>query len=110
MFDTVSEARYVREVPMDFNGYVTVGRPALTIPAVQVQEGDILLLDVYVSRVTRVDVVSLRSGRDLRVEFPLLTVEEIVQRTSCTRSPMLWIKGDQNVARFPHEIVRVIRP
>lgn len=100
----------VREIPMDDNGYVPVARPALVIPAVQVQEGDILLLDVYVSRVSRVDLVSLGDGRDLRVMFPYDSVEEIARRTSGTvLSPMLWIKGDQNVARFPHELVRVIR-
>ncbi len=79
----------VREIPLDFNGYVTVAKPATRIPAIEVRPGDILILDSYVSRVNTVDRID---------------VQPPYGAWAC------WIKGDINIIRFGHELVSVLRP
>lgn len=56
---------YTREIPLGFNGYVTVAQPSQRIAAAELRPGDTLILDGYVSRVTNIRVISLNSGQDL---------------------------------------------
>ena len=84
---TATTARhYTREIPLGFNGYVTVAQPAQRMPASEIRAGDVLLLDGYVSAVQAVRTYHLAPNW-----------------------PLLHIAGDVNVARFPHELVSVIR-
>lgn len=111
MPDTATEARFGRKIPLDVvNGYYPAARPAVRVPAVEVQPGDILVLDGYVSRVSYVNVRDLARGGDLAVEHPGLSVPEIVAKyAGGPRWPVLHITGDVNIVRGPRELVSVIR-
>lgn len=116
MSDTITEARYVREIPMDFNGYVPVARAVAPMPAVEVRPGDILVLAGYISRVDRVRAIDLSTGRDFATIDPGLSVAEVFAKYSSgggpqwpVRWPVLHITGDVNIIRFPHEVVSVLR-
>lgn len=71
----------------DFNGYVAIARPALRLRAQDVQVGDVLLLDGYVTRVDEIDREKTPCGCDV-----------------------FHFKGALNVFRGWHETVSVIRP
>jgi hypothetical protein len=104
-----SARTYTREIPLGFNGYVTVAQPSQRITAAELQAGDTLILDGYVSRVSGIRPLDLFTGRDLTVKHPGHSVVEVL--TAATREwPVLHISGDVNVIRFPHELVSVIRP
>lgn len=72
-------------LPLDFNGYVSVARPAATIPASDVKVGDLLILTGYVSRVTAITRREVK-GNGYGLHF----------------------SGSINIIRFPHEYVSVI--
>jgi hypothetical protein len=77
------------EVPLTFNGYVFCARHSVRMRADEVHEDDVLLLDGCMSRVSAVR----RLG-------PLPQ----------HGSDVIFLAGHENIARFPHEIVSVIRP
>ena len=80
--------------PLDHNGYVPVSRPPLRIPAAEVQPGDVLIADGYITTVSNV--------RRLFVS-PVAGQGE-------GRWYALHITGHTNIVRFPHETVTVVRP
>jgi hypothetical protein len=81
-------ALYDLAVPMDFNGYAPVARPAIRLTAAEVQVGDILLLDSFVTKVTAIE-------------------KKILMAPSWYA---LHIQGSYSIIRFPHETLSVIRP
>lgn len=85
---TQTQLERVREVPLSSNGYAGVATPALRIPAREVKAGDILLLEDCVSLVHTVDAI------DIQPPYQSMAV---------------WLRGDLNIIRFPHEMVSVLR-
>lgn len=86
------DGTYSATYPLDYNGYVTVARPAERVRADQVQAGDILLLDGYISQITLVTPMNLNGPRE-----------------AVNPWTVLHIAGAVNIVRFPHEVVTVLR-
>jgi hypothetical protein len=95
---------------MTDTSYGPTAQAALRIPAALVIPGDVLIVEAYVSLVSRVSVRDLSTGADLGVTYPASTVSEILELArNANQWPVLHIAGDVNVIRFPHELVSVLR-
>lgn len=97
MLAALETTRYVREIPLNFNGYAAVAARAEQIPASDVRAGDVLLLDGYVSLVSDVRLLDLANRNGAPIN------------TSEGRWAVLHIQGDLNIVRFPQELLSVLR-
>lgn len=88
-FDREGKARVGMIVPQDFNGYATVARETIRVPAEQVKVGDIIIDSVFINEVAEVRDLGPVPGHGGRCIF---------------------LAGTYNRFRASHEIVTVIRP
>jgi hypothetical protein len=75
--------------PVDFNGYANVARPPLHIPASEVEVGDVVVVDGWLSKVVAIDRYQLGTTgiRCVHIQGPLNLVRAAYEPVTVLRSP-----------------------